>query len=60
MILTQKVNKIVMLLFISSYIKIIIFPKIKKAGSLAVIVLKHLRPITLRPILSDSLPFSTL
>ena len=36
------------------------FSKIKKAGSLTAIVLKHLRPITLRPTLSDSLPFSTL
>ena len=34
-------------------------PKIKKAGNLAIIVLKYLRPITLRPTLSDSLPFST-
>jgi hypothetical protein len=33
--------------------------KIKKGGSLATLVLDF-RPITLRPILSNSLPFSTL
>ena len=30
-----------------------------KVGSLAIMVTLYLRPITLRPVLSDSLPFST-
>ena len=36
------------------------FFQIKKVGGLAILMPKHFRPITLRPILSDSLPLSTL